>query len=456
MDKEPQKTKIYTVSELNFSIKKTLEFSFDSIWVEGEVSNYYFHNRRHMYFDLKDENCKIRVAMFYRNNRNLLFEINDGLHIMVKGYVSLYEKRGEYQLIATDIKPVGKGSLILAFEQLKEKLGKKGYFEEKYKKKLPVLPKKIGLATSTGGAVIKDIISVLDRRSDSYQLVVKNVNVQGPTSGDEVCQAIDDLVDCGADVIILARGGGSLEDLWGFNTEILADKIFGCPVPIISAVGHETDFTISDFVADIRAATPSVGAELVTLNKVQAEQDICSHNLKLKSLINARLRFYSREIQYLTNRKIFQQPKSIILKNWQIFDDLSLRVGNNCKNILRLKREKMMGPVYRLVKADVLRRIKSHGLVLGGLSSGLVHNIKKVLDTEKTRIKVLVKGLQGSSPAAILGRGFGIVYKETKDITVTSIESVNIGENIRILLKDGILLSRIIEKILKSQGKKNE
>jgi len=450
-----KKPKVYTVSELNSSIKKTLESSFASVWVEGEVSNYYYHNSRHMYFDLKDEYSKIKVVMFYQNNKNLMFEIDDGLHILVNGYGSLCEKSGEYQIIARDIKPVGKGSLILAFEQLKDKLEKRGYFEKQAKKKLPVLPRKIGLATSTGGAVIRDIISVLNRRSDNYHLVVRNVNVQGPTSSDEVCQAIDDLVSYGVDVIILARGGGSLEDLWGFNTQILAEKIFSCRIPIISAVGHETDFTISDFVADQRAATPSVAAEMVTLNKAQALENIYSHNLKLKSIISARIKFYRRELGFLINRKFFKQPQSIIAQYWQTLDDLNIKIKKSGANILQSRRENLLSLVLLLSKENLLRKIKSHGLLLGSLSSELLHYARKIVDRKKGKIEVLVKGLQANSPVAILGKGFGIVYKEREDNTVKSIKDVGIGESIRVLLKDGILISRIIDKLQKSWGKEN-
>ena len=266
----PLKSKIYTVSELNLEIRKNLESNYLDIWLEGEVSNFYFHDKKHMYFDLKDENSKIRVVMFHNNNKNLLFNIEEGLHILINGYVSVYEKRGEYQIVALSARPVGKGSLILAFEQLKEKLEKKGYFDRIHKKNVPILPKKIGIATSIGGAVIRDIISVLERRFKNFHLIIRDVNVQGITSSDEICEAIDDLCQYGADVIILARGGGSLEDLWAFNTEKLAEKIFDCSVPLISAVGHETDYTIADFVADKRAATPSVAGEIVILNKTEA------------------------------------------------------------------------------------------------------------------------------------------------------------------------------------------
>ncbi|MDY0028014.1 MAG: exodeoxyribonuclease VII large subunit, partial [Candidatus Humimicrobiaceae bacterium] len=247
VDSDILKSKIYTVSELNQEIRKSLEMGYHDIWLEGEVSNFYFHDKKHMYFDLKDEKSKIKVVMFQNSNRNLIFDIEEGLYIIVNGYVSVYEKRGEYQIVALDALPVGKGALILAFEQLKAKLEKKGYFDSAHKKSIPALPGKIGVVTSVDGAVIRDIILVLEHRFENFHLIVRDVNVQGITSSNEICEAIDDLCEYGVDVIILARGGGSLEDLWAFNTEEVAEKIYNCPIPLISAIGHETDYTISDF-----------------------------------------------------------------------------------------------------------------------------------------------------------------------------------------------------------------
>ena len=267
-------TDIFTVSRLNFEIKKGLEQGFTNIWVEGEVSNYYCHNNRHLYFDLKDEYSKIKVVMFHEANRKLAFNIEDGKHLMLFGYVSVYEKRGEYQLIAIDAKEVGKGALLIAFEQLKKKLEELGYFDVSRKKQIPMFPKKIGAVTSAGGAVIRDMVSILSGRFNNFHLVVRNVNVQGPTSGEEICSAVDELCSYGVDVIIIARGGGSLEDLWAFNTEMVAEKVFKCKVPVISAVGHETDYTICDFVADLRASTPSVAATIVIADKEETVNTI--------------------------------------------------------------------------------------------------------------------------------------------------------------------------------------
>lgn len=436
---------VYSVSELNSHIKKTLESSFKDIWVEGEVSNFYFHNNQHMYFDLKDEYSKIKVVMFYQQNRNLLFEMADGLHLLIRGYVSLYEKRGEYQIIAVDAKPVGKGSLILAFEQLKEKLQAKGYFDPERKKPIPVLPKKIGLATSTGGAVIRDIISVLSRRSRKYHLVVRNVNVQGRDSAEDVCRAIDDLSSYGADVIIIARGGGSLEDLWGFNTEILADKIVACPVPIISAIGHETDFTISDFVADVRAATPSVAAEMVTLDKAKAIADINNLKVKLYGAAAAKLKYYYRELDFLLDRKIFKQPLSLLAGRQQLLDDYNLKLADSGRKMVAARHQKLLKLAGRLSYRDMANKVGNQILALDNYRSRLSSSMSKIWENKKNRVQLVVKSLHHHSPAYILGKGFGIIYEQ--DRIVHSINQVQVGQTIKVIMQDGYLWSKVLEKI---------
>ncbi|MGM0367158.1 MAG: exodeoxyribonuclease VII large subunit [Actinomycetota bacterium] len=447
--KDLQKPKIYSVSELNSNIKAELESSFYNIWVEGEVSNYYYHNSQHMYFDLKDEHSKIKVVMFYRNNKDLVFEIEDGLHILVNGYISLYEKRGEYQIIALDVKPVGKGSLILAFEQLKKKLEEKGYFREEIKKKIPLLPKKIGLVTSIGGAVIRDIISVLDRRTDNYNLVVRHVNVQGLTSSAEICEAIDDLCQYRVDVIILARGGGSIEDLWAFNTEELADKIRECNIPVISAVGHETDFTISDFVSDLRAATPSVAGEVVILNKFEFIKNLSLLSEKLKKVLTTNIRDNRKKVLSLLNRKAFLNPQSLLVKFWQRVDDLNINLKRNIGSVLLNKRVTFENFKHGISKRDVLSKISGWRLNVGNVYQSLDYGIKNYLERKGMELKTLMEVLQNRSPVSILSKGFGIIYKENEDSIIKSIDEVDVGEKIRVLIKDGSLMAKILDKVYK-------
>jgi len=452
---EISKPKIYSVSEINLNIRKSLETNYSNIWVEGEVSNYYFHNRRHMYFDIKDEHSKIKVVMFYENNKNLLFKLEDGLHVIINGYVSAYEKRGEYQLVALNAKPVGKGALILAFEQLKAKLEKKGYFDKIHKKTIPAIPQKIGVATSTGGAVLRDIISVLKNRFENFNLVVMNTNVQGPDSSDEICRAIDDLCEYGADVIIIARGGGSLEDLWAFNTEKLADKIFNCPVPVISAVGHETDFTISDFVADRRAATPSVAAEIVVINKAETVENLKKINKKLRDLTNNKIFLYKKELNYLISRKTFRKPETMLLNFWQDFEEARIKIGDSIRTIIENKKRRLEEYKQHISKKDILRSLSAHKITIRNVFLRMTPAFKNSLALRENKLKLMLKNLQERSPVYILGKGYAIVYETDKGGVIKNIDDIKIGQNITVRLKNGVLLSKIISKLYKGIGLEN-
>jgi exodeoxyribonuclease VII large subunit len=402
-----EKIHIYSVSELNNSIKNNLEVSFPNIWIEGEVSNFYCHNKRHLYFDLKDENSKIKVVMFFEARKKLEFEIEDGLHLIITGFVSVYEKRGEYQVIALGAKPVGRGSLLLAFEKLKARLEKKGYFDPAIKKDLPVLPKTIGMVTSTGGSVIRDMISVLEKRFNNYNLLVRNVNVQGTTSTEEICDAIDDLYEYGVDVIIIARGGGSLEDLWAFNTERVAEKVFGCSIPVISAVGHETDFTICDFVADVRAATPSVAAAIVTVDKNEVITSIKTMLAKAGDLVKNKIIYGKKELDNLINRKIFISPGTLFFNYWQ--------------------------------EHDVLRKD------LSGMVKLIVLNYKSKMD-------ILLKDLHANSPVSVLQKGYALLVEKKEGRVIRSISQIDIGKDMDVTLNDGILVSKVLNKKKKILG----
>lgn len=457
-DHKDLNAKIYTVSELNSNIRKSLESSYSDIWLEGEVSNFYFQDKKHMYFDLKDEKSKIRVVMFHQNNRNLLFDIEEGLHILVNGYISVYEKRGEYQLIALDARPVGKGSLILAFEHLKEKLEKKGYFESILKKRIPVIPGKIGIATSAGGAVISDIISVLKRRFKNFHLVLRDVNVQGITSADEICSAIDDLIEYGVDVIILARGGGSLEDLWAFNTEMLADKIFNCPIPVISAVGHETDYTISDFVADKRAATPSVAGEIVILNKTEAVENLKEINKKIKNLLKSKISKYKREVGFLIDRRIFIKPELILGRFSQAAGEARIKLMENLRKVIAAKAGSVSEYYRRVDERNILRKIYAFKMEIKNKNIVMISNIKNYLLSKKNELKMILKNLQDNNPVAVMNRGFALIYKEKVDKNIKGIDEVKINQKVRIMLRDGVLKAKIFDRIYKKSelGFKNE
>ena len=256
--------KVFSVSDLTRNVRFVLEENFSGVWVEGEVSNFKLHTSGHMYFSLKDEEAQIQAVMFRRENQRLDFELKEGLKVVAFGRISVYPIRGQYQFYAEKIEPKGLGALQLKFQQLKDKLNREGLFDEARKKPLPFLPKRIGIVTSVDGAALHDILTVLDRRFADVDILICPVPVQGPPAAPAIAEAVEDLNRLRlVDVMIVGRGGGSLEDLWAFNEEIVARAISASAIPVISAVGHEIDFTIADFVADLRAATPSAAAELV-------------------------------------------------------------------------------------------------------------------------------------------------------------------------------------------------
>jgi exodeoxyribonuclease VII large subunit len=451
-------SKIYTVSSLNLKIKNNLESGFSNIGVEGEVSNFYCHNNRHLYFDLKDDNSKIKVVMFYEAKKKLGFEIEDGLHVLLSGYISVYEKRGEYQLIALDAEPVGKGSLALAYEQLKIKLKEKGYFDEKSKKDIPIIPKAIGLVTSTGGAVIRDIITVLSKRFENFHLVVRNVSVQGISASKEICEAIDDLCEFGSDtgsgvdVIILARGGGSLEDLWAFNTQEVAQKVFECNIPVISAIGHETDFTICDFVADIRAATPSVAAQIVICNKSETVKLINDLLGRIKNNLEKNLAKSRQDLRYVADRRIFKKPQTILLNFWQSYDSVRKKLADETKFRIQNKKASFNSMQILLSEKPIAGRISFNKMSVNNDLFRLFSGEKNKLESLKGKVATLLKDMDAKSPISVLQKGFALVLKKDDEKIIRSINDVSIGEQLKILLKDGILLSEILEKISKNPG----
>ena len=308
---------IYKVSELTSSIKLILEDSFPNIWVEGEISNLKSPSSGHIYFTLKDDRSELKSVFFKSDNEKIKFDIKDGMHVICSGRISLYEKQGVYQLYVTGLEPKGVGALQLAFEQLKEKLFKEGLFDESRKKPLPMLPDRIGIVTSPTGAAIGDMLKVLKRRFSNVEILINPVKVQGEGAKEEIAGAIRDFNDMNnVDVIIVGRGGGSLEDLWAFNEEVVARAICDSKIPVISAVGHEIDWTISDLAADLRAATPSVAAELVIAKKSELIDALDNIEKRLKSF-----------------------PSDIVKEYAQRLDDMEADLNLRVKHYLELKEE---------------------------------------------------------------------------------------------------------------------
>ena len=311
----------FTVSELNFRLKNILESSFNNIFVTGEISNFHNHpSSGHMYFTLKDDNGELRSAMFRRYNSQLNFNPINGLEVKVFGSVTFYEKKGQAQLVVSKMEPDGQGSFFKAFEELKKTLRNKGFFDTIHKKALPKFPRSIGLVTSESGAAIKDILSIMKRRAPHVEIIIRSVSVQGRNSAEDISEAILDFNNYAlVDVIILGRGGGSIEDLWAFNEKIVAEAIFSSTIPIISAVGHDTDFTISDFTADLRAPTPSAAAELVSESIKNMLISLDNYNFAILNSVNKIIERTSFILDSLDNRLIVQKPESKISRQIKKF-----------------------------------------------------------------------------------------------------------------------------------------
>lgn len=397
--------KIYTVSDVTRMVKEELESSFPLLWVEGEISNFYCHQSGHLYFTLKDEASQLKTVMFRGEARKVPFELKDGLQVVSKGRINVYEPRGEYQLVVDVLEPKGKGALQLAFEQLKEKLQKEGLFDPKIKKKLPLLPKKVGVVTSPRGAAIVDILRTLERRFARLYILIYPVKVQGEGAADEIVEGIDYLGSLPElDVIIVGRGGGSIEDLWAFNEEKVARAIFQCPVPVISAVGHEIDFTIADFVADIRASTPSVAAEIL----IEKEQSFEERIKNLEKRIVHNLKYFLQEQKHdvlsLSQHRAFQNMKILLLNLEQRIDDLEIRARNTIRNML----QKITEDKSRAVLLE--ERMRS--------------TLKEVLQHFLANWKRLSVQLFGLSPLNILKKGYALCWKDGGQQLVRRINEV--------------------------------
>jgi len=436
---------ILTVSELTLQVKKHLEKGFEEVWLEGEISNFRSPSSGHYYFTLKDDTSQIRAVIFRFMGRYLKYQPQDGLQIMCRGRISLYEPRGEYQIILDYMEPKGVGALQIAFDQLKEKLKKEGLFDPEHKRPLPFLPTTIGVVTSPTGAVIKDIINVIGRRFPNVALLINPVKVQGEGSSQEIATAIATLNRIsGIDVIILARGGGSLEDLWSFNEEIVARAIYLSTIPVVSAVGHEIDFTIADFVADLRAPTPSAAAELVVRDKKELARLIVSLSDRLRNRI-------VQVIETEKQQSVFLQKRlpDLRLRLGDLHlraDDLKTRLAPRVLHLLRLRQEMLQGKRVRLLLRNPRLIIEDAFKRVTLSQKGLTNSIRLVFQQFRQRFETYAGALEGLSPLNVLKRGYSIThllpsYQIVKESTVLSP-----GDRVNVILGKGDICCTV-EKI---------
>ncbi len=437
--------KILTVSELTLQVKKYLEKGFEEVWLEGEISNFRSPSSGHCYFTLKDDTSQIRAVIFRFMGRYLKFQPENGLQIICRGRISLYEPRGEYQIILDYMEPKGVGALQIAFDQLKEKLEKEGLFDPEHKKPLPFLPTTIGVVTSPTGAVIKDIINVIGRRFPNVALLINPVKVQGEGSSQEIATAIEALNRIpGVDVIILARGGGSLEDLWSFNEEIVARAIYHSTIPVVSAVGHEIDFTIADFVADLRAPTPSAAAELVVRDKKELARLIASLSDRLRNRIVQVIETEKQQSPFLQKRlpDLRLRLGDLHLRA----DDLKTRLAPRVLHLLRLRQEMLKGQRVRLLLRNPRLIIEDACKRVTLSEKGLTNGIRLVIQQFRQRCATYAGALDGLSPLNVLQRGYSITrllpsYQIVKESTVLSP-----GDRVNVVLGKGDICCTV-EKI---------
>jgi len=328
-----------SVSELTAKIKDLIESNFSSVIVRGEISNFTHHSSGHMYFTLKDKHSELRAVMFKGKNSSLAFTPKNGTDVVIQGNLSIYEMRGQYQIIAQHMEPAGIGALFLAFEELKKRLLAEGLFDKSKKKPIPKFPSTIGIVTSRTGAALRDMLIIFKRRAPQVKIIIRPALVQGSEAPNDIIAAIKDLtLQEGVNLIIIGRGGGSIEDLWPFNDEALAREIFKCSKPIISAVGHETDITISDMVADLRAPTPSAAAEIAINNILEISQSIENNQIRLRNLIESKIATTWQTFDNLSERHFLQKPKMVFIRQKEKIDQLKNNLSLSMNKIISLKK----------------------------------------------------------------------------------------------------------------------
>ncbi|MCK4803892.1 MAG: exodeoxyribonuclease VII large subunit [Spirochaetes bacterium] len=391
--------KVFTVIEITRKIRSLLEGNFGNIWVSGEISNYRKAASGHIYFTLKDESAVIKAVLFKGYQQNIHFKTGDGLKVIAHGNIDVFDKRGEYQIIIDLMEPEGIGDLQLAFEKLKQRLQKEGFFDESHKKKIPAFPDSIGVITSQTGAALRDILNITARRYKGIRIIIYPVLVQGDGAAEEITAAINTANRrMEADVLIVGRGGGSIEDLWPFNEEIVARAIYDSKIPVISAVGHEIDFTISDFVADLRAPTPSAAAELVVKNK----------------------------------EELLKSSKELITRLYSSIDRL-----------ISYKKEKVSFYSIDFMSRRIIDALHKKNLILDDVAKSITNRVEAVILKNRGRFEKTVGQLNALSPLNTLARGFAAVSRLPENTPVFSVRDVDRGDDIKTILKDGTLFSTI-------------
>ena len=440
-----------TVSEVNSQVKRALERTFASVWIEAEITNFVAASSGHWYFTLHDGFTQLKAACYRGANWKIKFQPFDGLQVRVRGRLSVYEPKGEYQLLVESLEPIGEGALKVAFEQIKLKLAKERLFDEEFKRPLPLLPKRVGVVTSPNGAAFHDILNVLSRRTKTVSIVLIPTRVQGEMAGEEIRQAIlnaNEFNENAAekdkiDVLIVGRGGGSSEDLWAFNEERLARTIRASLIPIISAVGHEIDFTIADFVADRRAPTPSAAAEIVAESEDQIEAFIRQRTQDLFQLIDYKILRLRTDLQELALSPVFIEfPQKI--KDWQYeIEDYESRMEDVFAQKLKEGNRRLEKLTSQLSPLKLASKVSSGKIHLALLQQRQISAIKKNVDKKDELLKIEMASLDALSPLSVLKRGFSITETE-QGVILRDAGKVKPNETVKIRLAKGKIEAKVI------------
>ncbi len=438
-----------SVSELNEQVKTAIERGFASVWVEAEIINFTAANSGHWYFTLHDGDSQLRAACYVRNNLRIRFQPFDGLQVRVRGKLSVYQPKGEYQILVESLEPVGEGALKVAFEQVKAKLAREGLFDEELKRELPFFPRRVGVVTSPNGAAFHDILNVLSRRTRTVNVTLIPTRVQGETAGEEIEAAIalanrnNQKSDEKIDVLIVGRGGGSSEDLWAFNEERVARAIRNSAIPIISAVGHEIDFTIADFVADRRAPTPSAAAEIVAESEDGIADFLLRRRQDLFQLIDYRLLTLRTDLQELALSSVFTEfPRRI--KDWRYeIEDAVENLRDVFSDRLKKNEQRLESLTNRISPLRLAAKLNEKKTRLAILNQKNFSAIKNAIDAKDEKLKIRMASLDALSPLAVLSRGFSIVETERGEI-VRGANELKESEVVKIRLARGKIKAKVL------------
>ena len=435
---------IISVSDVNNLAKGLLEKDLSNVWIQGEISSFTAHGSGHWYFTIKDQKSSLDCVMFKFDNSNLLFEPKVGDELILNGKVSIYAPTGRYQFNVKHIEVSGEGALLRAFEDLKKKLDEEGLFDDLNKKDLPEFPLEVSVITSATGAVIQDIINVLSRRSPNIQITLVETPVQGKQAEKAICKAIERVNTFqNSDLIILARGGGSIEDLWCFNMESVARAIFKSKIPLISAVGHETDFTISDFVADLRAPTPSAAAEIISQNHSNLNTLITSAQKDLYIQINHQLRKRNESLRSLT--KLIRHPGDKLREISQRIDGLETHLANLLERILLISKGEVNSISSSLKEFSPFIMVENSKNKIENSIKDSKRAIQAVLEEKRNQFLTSSNTLEAVSPLSVLSRGYSILTKGKEEKIINSYSQVKVGDEITGKLKEGQILTKVID-----------